>query len=204
MRMKKWTIESDRPEESAASPEEFYSAEEAYEYETSSAMHRMQTEMTLRALSLADFPAGAKILDLGCGTGISMRVLKERGYKPTGIDISEEMLKFARKKKFDVKPGDIRKMPFKKEEFDGAISISTLQWLLVGEDWEDEIKKAAGEARRVLKPGAPAVFQFYPKSEEIMEKTGKMFAKAGFGARFAIDNPDSPKKRKIFLILRRL
>ena len=46
---------------------------------------------------LADIPAGAKILDLGCGTGepVAAHVV-QRGYKLVGIDESAEMLKIAK------------------------------------------------------------------------------------------------------------
>ena len=46
---------------------------------------------------LEGLPAGAKVLDLGCGTGepIAKHVI-ERGFRLTGIDESAEMLKFAR------------------------------------------------------------------------------------------------------------
>lgn len=52
----------------------------------------------LERLLLKDLPPGSRILDLGCGTGhLSVR-LSERGYKITGLDISEDMLAFARRK----------------------------------------------------------------------------------------------------------
>ncbi len=41
-------------------------------------------------------PAGARILDLCCGTGQIARGVSERGYRVTGIDGSEAMLRFAR------------------------------------------------------------------------------------------------------------
>jgi SAM-dependent methyltransferase len=42
---------------------------------------------------------GKKAIDFGCGTGRSTRFLKRYGYETIGIDISEEMIK--RAKKFD-------------------------------------------------------------------------------------------------------
>ena len=45
------------------------------------------------------FPEGAKkILELGCGTGSYTKLLLEKGYDVTSIDISEKMLNIARKK----------------------------------------------------------------------------------------------------------
>jgi SAM-dependent methyltransferase len=41
-------------------------------------------------------PRGAHVLDLCCGTGQPAKVLTEKGYRVTGIDGSEEMLRYAR------------------------------------------------------------------------------------------------------------
>lgn len=46
---------------------------------------------------LEGLPAGAKVLDLGCGTGEPVaKYIVERGFRVTGVDESSEMLKFAR------------------------------------------------------------------------------------------------------------
>lgn len=46
---------------------------------------------------LDGLPAGAKILDLGCGTGDPIaKHIVNRGFRVTGVDESEQMLKFAR------------------------------------------------------------------------------------------------------------
>lgn len=46
---------------------------------------------------LEDLPTGARVLDLGCGTGepVAKHLIK-RGFSVTGVDESSEMLKFAR------------------------------------------------------------------------------------------------------------
>ncbi len=50
----------------------------------------------LGELVLPEIPPGAAVLDLCCGTGQLARILSEEGYNVTGIDGSEEMLKYAR------------------------------------------------------------------------------------------------------------
>jgi cyclopropane fatty-acyl-phospholipid synthase-like methyltransferase len=46
---------------------------------------------------LEGLPAGAKVLDLGCGTGQPIaKYIVESGFQVTGVDESEQMLKFAR------------------------------------------------------------------------------------------------------------
>ena len=51
----------------------------------------------LDELILNHIPKGARILDLCCGTGQLSAKLGGLGYPVTGIDISEDMLRFARK-----------------------------------------------------------------------------------------------------------
>src|SRR5262249_28734836 len=55
-------------------------------------------QMTGRLLDFAqrDHWMGRQILDMGCGTGESMRWLAQKGYIVTGIDQSAEMLNLAR------------------------------------------------------------------------------------------------------------
>ncbi len=50
----------------------------------------------LKNLMLQYLPANARILDLCCGTGQLAQVLIARGYRVTGLDASEEMIRFAR------------------------------------------------------------------------------------------------------------
>lgn len=50
----------------------------------------------LERLVLPAVPDGARVLDICCGTGQLARILTVRGYRVTGIDGSEEMLRYAR------------------------------------------------------------------------------------------------------------
>lgn len=69
-----------------------------------------------------------KILDVGCGTGRHSIELAKRGYKITGIDLSEAMLKRAKDKasrdnlNIDFYKYDARNLPFK-NAFDVAIML---------------------------------------------------------------------------------
>jgi SAM-dependent methyltransferase len=55
-----------------------------------------RTVPILDKLILSRLPAGARVLDVCCGTGQLARVLTARGYRVIGLDGSEEMLRFAR------------------------------------------------------------------------------------------------------------
>lgn len=41
---------------------------------------------------------GKRLLDVACGTGNHAKILKQKGYSVTGVDLNQEMLKIARKK----------------------------------------------------------------------------------------------------------
>ncbi len=57
---------------------------------TGPSLHAMEN------LVLAYLPDKARILDLCCGTGQLAQILLAHGYQVTGLDGSDEMLKFAR------------------------------------------------------------------------------------------------------------
>lgn len=69
-----------------------------------------------------------KILDVGCGTGRHSIELTKRGYRVTGVDLSESQLARAREKageqqlSIDFLRHDARKLPFQ-AEFDVAIML---------------------------------------------------------------------------------
>ncbi len=58
--------------------------------------HTGLTAMLERVL-LARLPEGARVLDLCCGTGAVAGYLVRRGFPVTGVDASEEMLRYARR-----------------------------------------------------------------------------------------------------------
>lgn len=74
------------------------------------------------------FDKHLKILDVGCGTGRHSIELTKRGYKLTGIDLSEAQLARAREKasvedlKIDFQKQDARHLDFN-EKFDAAIML---------------------------------------------------------------------------------
>jgi len=74
-------------------------------------------------------PKDGRVLDVGCGAGIpTVKFLSEKGIKVTGIDISETMLKLARKNvpQAEFIKMDANHLEFPENSFDGIISVYTL------------------------------------------------------------------------------
>ncbi|MCI0499932.1 MAG: methyltransferase domain-containing protein [Planctomycetales bacterium] len=74
------------------------------------------------------YDKSVKILDIGCGTGRHSIELTQRGYRVTGIDLSQSMLAKAKEKAetlsltIDFRQCDARKLPFA-QEFELAIML---------------------------------------------------------------------------------
>lgn len=59
--------------------------------------HRHFTDFANMAVALA-LPAGAKVLDVGCGSGWLSEYFARLGYDVTGIDISDDLIRMARER----------------------------------------------------------------------------------------------------------
>jgi len=91
----------------------------------------------------------AIMLDLGCGLGRQSQEMIRRGYRVTGVDISERLLRHAAAAGVPVASGDVLRLPFADETFDVVYTIGVLHHLPNGESQREACK----EARRILKRG---------------------------------------------------
>jgi len=201
-----------RPEHEAP-PEFFYNETEAQKYTSNSRMIEIQTTMTKRAIELLCLPSAEEggrkmILDLGCGSGLSGEVLEENGHIWVGLDISPHMLKVAQEREVegDVILADLGEgLFFRPGTFDGAISISALQWLCNADKKYHEPRKRLNKffqsLYNCLSKGARAVFQFYPESPAQMELITSSAIRCGFSGGLVVDYPNSTKAKKFFLCL---
>ena len=74
---------------------------------------------------------GARLLEVGCGTGHWSEFFAEKGFDVTGVDISPEMIRIARAKnipraRFEV--ANAVALPFDDETFDVAVAITVLEF----------------------------------------------------------------------------
>ena len=127
-----------RPEQ-VAPADVFYGVDEAKKYTMNTRMIQIQRTITKRALQMLAIPRGQNrlLLDIGCGSGISGSVLSEKGHMWVGMDISHAMLDVAATR--EEVEGDLihsdmgHGFGYRSGTFDGAISISALQWLCSAE-----------------------------------------------------------------------
>jgi SAM-dependent methyltransferase len=95
--------------------------------------------------------ASGRLLDVGCGTGAHTVSFRDAGWDVTGIDLSEDMLGYARERGLDVVQGNAQALPFGDASFDAVVSLWT-------HTDADNFPAAVREAGRVLRPGGPFVY----------------------------------------------
>ncbi|MFX0019198.1 MAG: class I SAM-dependent methyltransferase [Promethearchaeota archaeon] len=203
-----FNIKKKRPEEFFEDVKDYYNSENIRNYAKSKNMMRIQEKITIRALELLEIGASRiRILDAGCGPGFVALYLKELGFDIVALDIILEFLKFYNLNEVNPIAADMSYLPFKSNSFDAIISISALQWIfrdINNRKMEDLLIKLTKSFYKALKNNCKAVFQFYPKNTKIMEKVGNIFRdNTNFKGNFIIDNPNNPKKRKVFLLLKK-
>ncbi|XP_039971062.1 probable 18S rRNA (guanine-N(7))-methyltransferase isoform X1 [Bactrocera neohumeralis] len=198
-----------RPEH-LAPPEIFYNDDEAKKYSANTRIIEIQIEMAERAYELLTLNEDEQclILDIGCGSGLSGSVLEDNEHIWVGVDISKSMLDIAVER--DV-AGDLvltdmgDGMPFRPGTFDGAISISALQWLCNADksthNPHKRLYKFFSTLFSCLTRTARAVFQFYPENADQIEMVTSQAMKAGFYGGLVVDYPNSTKAKKYFLVL---
>ena len=94
----------------------------------------------------AFWPPKCEVLDAGCGDGYTMDLMKDDGFLPRGIDLSEAKASIAREFGHAVEVTDMSKMPWDSGSFDVVYSRHTFEHIL-------KPLEVLAEFFRVLKPG---------------------------------------------------
>jgi SAM-dependent methyltransferase len=104
------------------------------------------------------YAAGARVLEVGCGTGLILGRIAPIAKEARGIDLSPGMLAAAKARGLDVVEGSATDLPFSDAAFDVVYSFKVLAHV-------PDIERALTEVRRVLRPGGTAILEFYnPRS----------------------------------------
>ncbi|HEX5812818.1 MAG TPA: class I SAM-dependent methyltransferase [Pseudonocardia sp.] len=93
--------------------------------------------------------ADTRLLDVGCGAGLALRLAAARGAEVAGLDAAEGLVAIARRRNpgADVRVGDLEELPFPDATFTAATSFNAVQYA------SDPVA-ALGEVRRVLAPSS--------------------------------------------------
>ena len=84
---------------------------------------------TIASSILSDFPA-ERIIDVGCGTGALLEVLRDKGCEVFGLERSEAAIKYCRVRRLNVAKFDLEKGVFYNDcAFDLAISMEVAEHL---------------------------------------------------------------------------
>jgi SAM-dependent methyltransferase len=106
-------------------------------------------------------PAGARILDLGCGAGRHLAYLAKQGFNVVGTDIARRGLSYSRQKLEALDApvcltcSDMTAIPHADEVFDAVISIH-----VIFHNPMAGLRRSIAEIYRVLKPGGMALITF--------------------------------------------
>lgn len=93
---------------------------------------------------------GAKILNVGCGTGGTLGTLEQYGYVKN-VDVSDEAIKFMKKAGYKVDKVKDHNLPYKDNTYDLVVALDVLEHI-------EHHREALSEWTRVLKTGGSILF----------------------------------------------
>ena len=116
-------------------------------------------EHTLHMLELSGLKPGARILDMGAGSGDTVRLLNALGCCASGIDLGP--------RGDSVELGDMLHAPYPDESFDAVVSQCTFYS-------SGHVDAALREARRLLRPGGTLLLSdvWFTDSKQALEAAG--------------------------------
>lgn len=117
----------------------------------------------------------SSILECGCGNGKNIKFLQDQGFSVSGFDFSKELVNICLSRKYTVKQGDMRQIPFEISSFDNIICIAVLHHL--GE--ESDRAKAISEMMRVCKPGGKILVSVWAVEQDNQDNLVKRKFKFG-------------------------
>jgi SAM-dependent methyltransferase len=119
------------------------------------------TAAAARLVGHAGVAEGARLLDVGCGTGVVAITAARRGARVTGVDLTPQLLNRARENavvarvEVEWREADVEELPFGDEQFD--IVLSQFAHMFAPRP-----EVALGEMLRTLKRGGTIAFSTWP------------------------------------------
>lgn len=131
-------------------------------------------EQAIVSSMLEVFPRPGTLIDVPVGTGRFFELYRARGLRPTGVDVSADMLGQARQKAAQVgllatlEEGDIRQLRFPNGAFDGAVCIRLFNLIR----WSDAVQ-AVEELARVSRHHVIVGVRSFLPLRELLRRPGR-------------------------------
>jgi len=135
-------------------------------------------DLTRRAIALCDLRAGARVLDLGCGSGEGTEYLyRKLRFDTIGMDLSASACRSSRRRdrELPIVCADATRLPFASASADALIAECVLSLI-------NDKSPALAEFNRVLKPGGRlAITDMYTRRPDAMSRLYSMRRVCVFG-----------------------
>jgi SAM-dependent methyltransferase len=120
-----------------------------------------QTPVYEDALRCIGLQPGMRVLDVGCGTGVFLRMCADRGALVSGLDAAPGLLELAQARvpEAELRLDDLQALPYDDDSFDVVTGFTSFFFA-------DDMVAALREAGRVARPGAPVVIQAFGRPEQ--------------------------------------
>jgi arsenite methyltransferase len=142
------------------------------------------TLLTDRTVELCNFKPDDRILDVGCGMGVTVNRLKNLyGFNVYGVDPSIKLMNLGMQKygSIQIQQGCGEELPFKNSFFKGVLAECTMTLM-------DDYKKTINESHRVLEHGGYfTVSDVYARYPEYLEDVKKYDIKSCMRGLFNIE-----------------
>lgn len=123
-----------------------------YERERGRGYHGLIDDLEVRVAT--PFAVDARVLEVGCGTGLILERLAPHARQAWGIDLSAGMVERAAARGLPVVLGSVTDLPFADDTFDLVCSFKVLAHV-------PDIDRALREVTRVTRPGGHMLLEFY-------------------------------------------
>lgn len=110
-----------------------------------------RAELDAAAMHLAAPKGPARVLDVGCGSGVLLARMQSLGWQVEGVEVDPPAVEAARRRGVPVRLGTLEQQAFPDNHFDAVHSAHVLEHV------HDPVALLA-ECRRILKPGGTLVF----------------------------------------------
>ena len=108
------------------------------------------------ALRRTELRSGRRVLEVGCGSGVFLRLAADRGAHVSGLDASEALIELARARvpEADLHVGDMQFLPYESDTFDIVAGFNSFFFA-------EDMVEALREAGRVTRPGGQVLIQVW-------------------------------------------